>query len=246
LLGNNHSSINNFKEAQNCYSNALECKGNDSNSILYNSVIAYGRAKNNKKFQEQIEKISLQELNDEKCYELLFLVASEKINFLIKNNNFDSAIELSEKYLKIEIDKYEYRTEYSKLLSAYSGALWKLHNKKLANKYLNEAIELDKSNEKAMWLIREIDNLSSKSAKHFHVLILGIWPEPFEGESIEPGFFSNYQVVAENIEQALGFIKRFEPTKLHKSIKIEEYEILENCPEEPLAQLCELKTNYLQ
>ncbi len=65
-------------------------------------------------------------------------------------------------------------------------------------------------------------------------MIEGIWPEPFEGETIKPGFYTSYNVVAENIDQAFELIKRFEPDYVQDSLKIEESEILEDGYNEPI------------
>ena len=234
LLGNTYSDINKYDEAQKCYQKALECEGNDGNSILYNSALAYARTKDKTHHEEQIDRISVQELHENKQFNLLFLVASEKVSLLIKKGALEESRKFSEKYINIGIDKYEYRTEYSELLAIYAELMWRLQETNIAINYLDEAIELDKSNNTAMWLVREIDNLTSETAKYFNILIMGVWLEPFEGESTKPGFFTSYKVVAEDTEHTLHFIKRFEQPEIHKTIKIEESEILNEKPNAPL------------
>jgi len=230
LLGNTYSVTNEYFEAQKCYRKALECEEHDTNSILYNSALAYKRAKDEISHKKQIDKISTLELHKNQQFNLLFLVTSEKVSFLVQNGHIEEACNLAEECVNLHVNKFEYRTEFSQLLSAYAEALWERQNIEAAKKIINEAIKLDKSNNSAAWLIREIDNLSSSNAKYFSIIIMGVWPEPFEGEELNPGFFTTYKVVADDIDQSLLFIKRFEPSEVHSSIKVEESEILDENP----------------
>jgi hypothetical protein len=82
-------------------------------------------------------------------------------------------------------------------------------------------------------MVREIEGKFSNKAKHFNVMIEGIWPTPFEGESERPGFYTTYDVIAETEEEAVNQIKRFEPEEVKDSIKVEEIKIIENRPNDP-------------
>jgi predicted Zn-dependent protease len=230
LLGNTYSDINKFNHAQRCYQKAIECDENDRNSILYNSALAYARNGDNDQYEKQISRISLQELHERNRFDLLLHVVSENISIFLKKGFHSKARKLAEQYINIDIVKSEYYSEYSNLLALYAESLWRLNETHTAVKYLHEAVMLDKLNSKAIWLFRELDNISSETAKYFNILVRGEWPEPFEGESIKPGFFTSYKVVAENLNHALDFIKKFESPETYNSIKVEESEILDANP----------------
>jgi hypothetical protein len=65
------------------------------------------------------------------------------------------------------------------------------------------------------------------------VMIRGRWHVPFEEETEPPGFFANYEVVAETPEEAIAFILPFEPEKVRDSLGIEEYTSRELAPDLP-------------
>ena len=100
--------------------------------------------------------------------------------------------------------------------------------------FLFYSVELDKKNKRTAFLIREIENRFSKSSNYYRIIIKGVWPEPFESETTKPGFYTSYDVVAENIDQAFELIKRFEPEYVRDSLKIEETEILEENHNDPI------------
>jgi hypothetical protein len=62
-------------------------------------------------------------------------------------------------------------------------------------------------------------------------ILKGKWHEPFEGEKQNPGFYISYDVVADNQDEALSFIKEFEPDAVRKSLMIKKIEIFEANPQ---------------
>ena len=63
----------------------------------------------------------------------------------------------------------------------------------------------------------------------------GRWHEPIERSKSEkpPGFYVNYDVLADSEAEALEFIRRFEPAEVRDSLKIDEAEVLEARTMEP-------------
>lgn len=234
LLGNYQSDFENFDEAQRCYSEALKCKDNDANSIKYNSAMAYSREKKYADAEIQINSIDFSALVNDEYYKLLILSCAEKVCILNNLGKFSEALELGKKVLSVEYDVDDLRDELAILYTSHAETLYQLKQNKEALEYLFNSIELDKKNKRTGYLIREIENKFSKSAKYYRIMIEGVWPEPFEGETTKPGFYTSYDVVAENIDQAFELIKRFEPDYVHDTLKIEESEILEENYNEPI------------
>jgi hypothetical protein len=91
-----------------------------------------------------------------------------------------------------------------------------------------EAVALDSSEETALWLIREIEGEYSESAKHFRVIIHGR-DEGFDAD----GFWRKYDVVADDEEEAMRFIRRVEPEHIRPSLRMDEVLILDTTPDQP-------------
>jgi tetratricopeptide (TPR) repeat protein len=234
LLGNYQSDTENFAEAQRCYCEALKCKGNDANAIKYNSAIAYSREKKYSDAETQINSIDFNQLENDVNYKLLILSYAEKICIQNKLGKLIKAFELGKEVLVAKYDVDDFRDELAVLYTSHAETLYQMKQNKKALEYLWYSVELDKKNKRTSSLIREIENRFSKNTKYYRIMIQGVWPEPFEGESIKPGFFTSYDVVADDNEQAFELIKRFEPDYVQGSLKIVESEVLEERPNEPI------------
>jgi hypothetical protein len=57
----------------------------------------------------------------------------------------------------------------------------------------------------------------------------GVWDEPLEGVRIPIGFFANYWVVADTPDEALEYVRPFEPPSARASLIVSEAEIEEPC-----------------
>jgi tetratricopeptide (TPR) repeat protein len=233
LLGNYQSELDLFERAHKSYQKARECPHSDINSISYNSSLAYlkegkyAEAKNEYKF------IDFNKLKDEENFELLILASSLLVDIKNKLGEFEEAATVFNSLYRQKIDFESFNEATSQLISSHAETLWKTGYSEKALKCLWEAVALDKKKEKASWLIREIEGKYSTESKYFRVLIEGKWPQPFEGESKRPGFYTSYDVVADSIEDAITYIKRFEPKETEDTIKVEEFKILESSPDNP-------------
>ncbi|MBN2384655.1 hypothetical protein JXQ70_17410 [bacterium] len=234
LLGNYQSDSGNYDEAHKCYKMALGCEYKDESSIKYNSAIAYSRENKYADAENEIDSIDLDKLEYEKYYKLLILISSEKINILNNLNKLKESYSFGRAALGKEYDVDGYRDELASLYTAHAETLWLSNNNEKALEHLWYSIKLNKKHKRTGFLIREIENKFSKNAKYYRIMIEGIWSEPFEGETEKPGFFTSYDVVAENIEQAFELIKRFEPYYVQDSLKIKESEILEENSSDPI------------
>ncbi len=233
LLGNYQSENQLYEESQNSFQKARECPDPDLNSISYNSSLEYLKGGNYKEAKNQCSLVDCSQLKAEGDHELLIFVLS--LNISISNNlgQFEESKTIFNSTLSEKIDFDSYNQAVSDLYTSYAETLFKTGNSKEALEYLWKAIELHKNNGRASWLIREIEGRFSENSKYFRILIEGVWHQPFEGESENPGFYTSYDVVADTLDDALDLIKRFEPTDIEHSLKIDEHEILENIPENP-------------
>ena len=226
LLGNFYSDDKRYLDSQKCYEMALSCPNVDESSVYYNSSMAYFREGKFNEALKQHDKINYREPDNE----FSLHSQSHKIDILIKLNKYEEAVELAQKLIK-----KEWKGEYENILEALSYAyaslsegLWKLKREEEALNSAWKAIELNKHQKKAAWLIREIEGKISDNAKHFNIRIKGIWSTPMVGETDRPGFFTTYAVIAETEEEAFKLIKRFEPKEVRDTIKVEEINIIKD------------------
>ena len=166
---------------------------------------------------------------------LYFLILALHCSLLNKGKQYEEAISFFEQEkTKISKQETEPSPELSRLFAEITTSYFKLNEREHANNYLNKAIKADKHNTDAQWLYREMNkNDDFSNAKHFRIMINGRWPEPFEGESEIPWFFTTYEVVADDQTAAFDIIKCFEPVALHESLKMKEVEIVKKSPKQP-------------
>lgn len=232
LLGNYYSDDKQYLDSQKCYESALSCPNVNKSSVYSNSSLAYFREGKFNEASKQHDKINYK--GPDEVFNLRS--QSQKIDILIKLNKYEEAVKLGQTLIKKEWpeEKEDILHELSYTYASLSEGLWKLKKEKEALNSAWKAIELNKAHDKAAWMIREIEGKISDNAKHFNVMIEGIWPTPFEGETDCPGFFTTYDVIAETEEEAVILIKRFEPKEVRDTIKVEEIKIIEDRPNDPI------------
>jgi tetratricopeptide (TPR) repeat protein len=232
LLGNYYSDDKRYSDSQKCFDTALSCPNVDESSVYYNSSVACFREGKFNEALKQHDKINYKEPD----HVFNLRSQSQKIDILIKLNKYEEAVKLGQKLIKKKWgeENEEIIQELSYTYASLSEGLWKLKKEEEALNSAWKAIELNKHNDKAAWMIREIEGKISDNAKHFNTMIEGIWPTPFEGETDRPGFFTTYDVIADTEEEAVSLIKRFEPKEVRDTIKVEEIKIIEERSNDPI------------
>ncbi|MDH5764332.1 MAG: hypothetical protein OEZ51_15305 [Nitrospinota bacterium] len=235
LLGNYYSDEGDLKKALTAFEKGLQTKQPDNVSLKYNYAIALQRQKKFKKAQGLISEILSDERYPDDIEEGLFLyIQGLRLSLLNDLKQYEETLKLFAELESI-ISQHENSqpSELSRIFDEVATAHWNLKNKDRSEAYLKKSIEYDKKNTSAQWLHREMHKEEDYShAKYFRLIIEGIWHTPFEGETNLPGFFTNYDVIANDEEEALEIIKYFEPPEIHYSLKIADSEILK-APKQP-------------
>ena len=147
---------------------------------------------------------------------------------------FAEAVKLGEAAIDLPLWNDGNAEQLAEVHSELAFAIWKAsHDRDRALSHAWLAIGIDKSATTAAWVIRDIAAETSPRARHMTVMIRGRWHESLEGENAPPGFFVNYEVVAETPEEALAFILPFEPEKVRDSLGVEECALREPAPGVP-------------
>lgn len=235
LLGNYYSDEGDFEKALTTFEKGLQTKQPDKISLKYNYAIALQRQRNFEKAQGLISEILSDERYPDEIEENLLLhIQGLRLGLL---NNLKQYKETLKLFAELEKTASQFEdaqpSELSRIFDEVAGAHWNLKNKDQAETYLKKSISYDKKNTGAQWLHREIHKEEDyTNAKYFRIIIEGKWHTPFEGETKLPRFFTNYDVVANNEDEALEIIKYFEPPETHHSLKIDDLKILKT-PKQP-------------
>jgi len=226
LLGNHPSDQQSYEKSHACYQKALACPGVDESSVYLNSSIALYREEKHEEALRQIEKVTSDELR--------LHAAAVKMELLNDLERFREARELGEQAVAQEPGNAEGERQLADIHAQLGFALLKDgEDREEALRCAWRAIRLYKAQETAMWLIREISSATSPTARWMSVLVNGRWHELVEDEEEPPGFISPYEVVADSPEEALDFIRPFEPEEVRGTLTVEECEVLEESPDLP-------------
>lgn len=226
LLGNLYSYTGKFQKSYDAYKRGMECPNTDLNSLNLNFAVALERDNKNIEAFEKINEISTVDADN------IFNISYWSTKFRIQNSleRFKQTIDEYKKIIKeIDIDNIDKNLlpnidEFiSNIHCEDALALWKTNkNNNEINEIIEKSILADKHNDKTKWLIREIRKSKSEYSYHFHIMINGEWTLNKSEDGKDMDFFTTYDVVAETEEEALGFIKQFEPPAIRDKIKIEE------------------------
>ncbi len=223
LLGNYYSDSSRHEDSLRCYQKAIECPNVDASSVYLNKSIALLRNRDYLSAIKAIDQVSSESLQHRAISHQMHLFNAAKI--------FAEAVTLGEKAIDLPLWNDENAEQLAEVHSELAFAVWKSsldRDRALRHAFL--AIGLDKTATTAAWVIRDIAAETSPKARHMTVMIRGRWHEPLGDENEPPGFFANYEVVAETPEEALTFILPFEPEKVRDSLVIEEYALREPAP----------------
>ena len=204
-----------FDEALQAYYRSRECVDAPVDAIDFNIAIVYQRQGRHERALALLDTIAPSETLPKE------IIDSAKAHSLNDTGKHADALTLTAASLSsIQEDDEVDPEAVATIMSEHAYALWVLGIHEAAYEEAFEAIALDKSNERAAWLIREIADEKSETAKGWRIVVEGRWPQPFEDSDKDYGFYANYTVVADTPEEALEYIRAFEPEELRFTLKI--------------------------
>lgn len=217
LMGNIYSKEREYQKAETAYVTALACPNSDSASISYNFAVMLRHSGNPEQalaIASQIDspllavrvntlKVSL--LNNLKEYE----PAANLANVLI--SEIMALEELGDEDMK---DLAQVYAELGR--ATYLGA----DNKQGAFENAWKALEWERSEPTALWLVRELIGRKSPESRWFRFEVEGNWYFPLEQGKSPPKFRVTYDIVADNLDEALMFAKHLEPPEIRDSMQV--------------------------
>lgn len=232
LLGNCLSDAERYDEALAAYEAGLALPDSDGVSLRFNRATALWRCK---RFDEA-NAIITQLLSDpafaELESELRLHIHAARIGVLSNLGRHQEAI--------AHFNDLPDIAEWSNLLvgmawleAKYAIALWRAGRSKDAEDVLTRVIRRDKSNSDAQWLKREMwQGDAAVGANAYDLLIHGPWrADAFSGVGPAAGFYTSYRVVADDLGEALAFVREFEPPAIRDELQIDEVQAQEPCAE---------------
>lgn len=223
LLGNYLSDEERFVEAHQAYRRALKCPTTNPSSIeLYRAIVLARQKKLSKALQ------CLKRVNDAETVPRAKIL---KVDILTDLGRLKEAVHLGRKAVKLK--KSLSSEERARAFAKLGIAELKSGMAKQALARAWRAVAINKTEPEALWLIREIEANRSEKSKYYRMIIEGTWFGRIEGSRNRPGFFINYDVVAETEKEGLEYVKRFVPAEVRKTLQVSEARVLQKRPHDP-------------
>jgi len=231
LLGNLYSESELYDEAIAAYERALGCADVDTLCVHFNLAMAMARQDRLEAALSHLELAHIRVGPDHR--QLRLLGASQRIAVLARLGRHAEAVREGQRIVARARIEGTLDEHVAPVLAELAHALWTgAGDREAAERTAWEAIGLDKTAQAAICVIRELNGRASPAAAVYRVLLAGHWPEaPFEDEP--SGFYTEYDVIADSPEEALEFARPFEPEPVRTSLRVEDWERLEACPDEP-------------
>ena len=225
LLGNYRSDLGRYAEAEEAYGRALQCPAADLSSIQLNRAICLSRQGRFEEAGAELDRVTDPELR--------FRVEAQRLDMLGRLERYDEAITRGETILK-DVAAVEVEPQVLSAIMTDLGHAYWLGRKDAehAIAIAMEALRQTPSFPDALWLIREVEDARSPTAKYYRMMIQGDWPEPDEDDR-EMGFFMSFDIVADSPDDALEYARRFEGQDAGGSLRMDECKELEARPNEP-------------
>lgn len=228
LLGNLYSDQELFLESQQCYDKALSCQTADFDSINYNYAILLkrqGKLEDAMLLSERIQSSDLRSkvrvlqlsiFNAMKRHDDAVRAGTELIQQLLGQGEiFEEGMQdLARAYAEVGRAHWEGRGDRQ---AAWESA-WK-------------ALEWDRSDNNALWLVREIIDRKSPGSKWFKLVIEGRWHFSIEAGKPPPAFVTTYEVVADSLNDALILARDLEPVEVRNTMQVDSSEDLGSYPD---------------
>lgn len=228
LLGNLYSDSEEYQEAHNAYSKAMNCPNVDGDSVNYNYAILLKRMGRLDEAGALCDRITGSELQNK--------IRVLKLSILNAQHKYDAAVafgkQLIEQLLAIPDLPDEDMQDLARAYAEVGRAHWEgQYNREAAWENAWKALEWDRSENSALWLVREIINRKSPGSKWFKLVVEGRWHFPIDPEKPPPGFITTYEVVADSPQEALAFAQDLEPLEVRQSMRLDSSEDLGGYPD---------------
>lgn len=221
LLGEYRSDHGDYDGALAAFDTALGIPGADADEAHINAAIAHDRAGRAEDALMRLHEV--RGASDDSA------VAAARVRaaILLEQERPDAAAAAANAGIA-RVHEDSPPTDVAQLYASLAKADWMRGKRDSALQHAWEAIALDTTEETALWVIREIEGAYSASAKHYRVIIHGR-DAGFDAD----GFWRKYDVVADDEDEAMTFIRRIEPEHIRESLRLDEAQIVDAAADQP-------------
>lgn len=217
LLGNFLSERNRFDEAKESYKRALKCSGADVDAIHYDMACML---KSNNQISE-----ALQVCDEVNSPAWNMKVRTLRCSLLNSSGRYEEAAQIANANIAEMLGQQEITDdEMQDLAQNYSelGRAYWLGKKDGNAAFENacRALEWDRSDASALWLIRELMQRKSPSSRWFRLEVSGQWHFALEPDQLPPPFISSFDIVADSVDEALRYAQNIEPPEVRQSMVV--------------------------
>lgn len=221
LLGEYRSDHGDSDGALAAFDAALGVEGVDADEAHVNAAIAHDRAGRPEDALMRLHEV--RGTNDDSA----IAAARVRAEILLAMERADAAAAAAKAGLA-RVGDDTANDDVAPLHAALAKAEWMKGDRESASQHAWEALALDTADETALWVVREIEAEYSSAAKHFRLIIQG------RDEGLDAdGFWRKYDVVADDEEEAMRFIRRLEPERIRPSLRLDEAEVIDAASDQP-------------
>lgn len=229
LLGNCLSDSESYREANEAYENAKDCPDAWLSSIYLNQAILANRQEHYERALELLEQCDENELNLHTTETRIFA-----LNGLGRQKQ---AVQLAESVLLDWDPQSERASEDAEIVARIAASYGRVcltrgDPSTEIRDFAFQSLSIDPNSHSLLALIREIDALYSQNASYYLITINCKLPEIHSQYKDVKGFFINYEVIADDPNEALNYIKSFEDSELQDNLLLERVELIEPCPDD--------------
>lgn len=242
LTGNLLADDDRFDEAHAAYTTALGCPDVDVDAVRLSVAVAY---EGDDRFDEALATLDALDAPEP---DVRFEAVSLRLDIYNAQNDFDATAALAQSIIDqapdeddpdFDPDDEDPSVPPDELVAhchASLGLVSWLRDKdaEATLGHAWNAIDLERGESLALWLIRQAEDKRSEQAHLFKLSLEGSWPETFSPDVGQLGFRVQYFVVADSSDDALELARRFEPEPVRDSLWITNVDQLQARPEQLL------------
>ncbi len=251
-LGCCYLDLNRYSEARAALQRGLQCPDASTSVAFYNVALAYKR-----EGQPEMAMQTLQQIIEAECFIPVPVMAHLRAGILNDLQRFDEAYGVAaaaigrmefepdpEAHGSDDVDWDDPEETCAGLYAERGRARWGAdQDREGALEDAQTSVELFGAHDAALWLLRELDVRTSPRAQYFRILICGRWPETIDDKHW--GFYRSYDVVADDLGEAMQYIRRIEPDGVRETLGIEEHHVCEPRPDGPKGVYRVAKTRHM-